>query len=266
MSVFKTHLHPLAKKMQIEYDAITEEYYRATYAGIEIIVMQKNGYVNATKLCQQGGKQFKGWSRLNIAEEIMEEIILQNPTIKEIKMTINGGSNQKITGTYVHPQLLTHVAMWISPKFQVKIGAWIEQWKSFSPQNSDLYLTSILSLDPSQSDQMEARVKQKLLKKYVGARCEVKTDHGYIDMVHDWVIIEIKNIKNYKNAVGQIIAYKMCLPTHRMRIVLFHEEMKVDEHLKGLINDLCFSLGIECVFYWTESLTIDPKKEINAVY
>jgi hypothetical protein len=54
----------------IIYENINEHYGRGKYAGLEVIIMKKNGYVNATKLCQLGGKELKHWNRSDSAFEL----------------------------------------------------------------------------------------------------------------------------------------------------------------------------------------------------
>ena len=37
----------------------------ATLGGLTIVVRQKDGYINATRLCKDGGKRFNNWHQLD---------------------------------------------------------------------------------------------------------------------------------------------------------------------------------------------------------
>ena len=77
-------------------------------------MMQENGYINATKLCQLGNAIYRKWSRLVGAQILINEFQaaisgpleineFQSSTSPELKILINGGENQSVWGTYVHP-------------------------------------------------------------------------------------------------------------------------------------------------------------------
>ena len=53
------------------YEQIDGDYWYATYLGTKIIIMKSNGYINATKLCTDGGKQFKNWLRCLPSQEVL---------------------------------------------------------------------------------------------------------------------------------------------------------------------------------------------------
>src|SRR5271156_5239230 len=104
-----------------------------------------NGYVNATKMCRAGGKDFYDWSRLKGSQELMQTLQLLNvdtealgsthhdenalqgtpPQIpggvcKYIEINMKTDKDKLISGTYVHPGLVPSVAGWISSEFQIK--------------------------------------------------------------------------------------------------------------------------------------------------
>lgn len=62
---------------------------------------------------------------------------------------------------------------------------------------------------------------QKRLKVELGGQIEVCCDSGYIDLLIDTEIIEIKHGMNWKHAVGQLLMYSLDYPTHKKRIHLF---------------------------------------------
>ena len=59
----------------------------------------------------------------------------------------------------------------------------------------------------------------------LGGNIEVQTDSGFIDLLTDTEIIEIKNGKKWKQAIGQILIYSSYYPEHTKRIHLFGIKM-----------------------------------------
>ncbi|MEB3249944.1 MAG: hypothetical protein VKK07_11425 [Merismopediaceae bacterium] len=64
------------------------------------------------------------------------------------------------------------------------------------------------------------------LAKRLNGQTEVNTSVGRIDIVTKTEIIELKNAKNWKGAIGQIKCYGHHYPNHRQRIHLFGEITK----------------------------------------
>jgi hypothetical protein len=66
----------------------------------------------------------------------------------------------------------------------------------------------------------EAWYRDRLAKKLHG-KTEVSTPVGRIDIVTNTEIIELKNVKNWKGAIGQIKSYGKFYPAHKLRVHLF---------------------------------------------
>ena len=96
-------------------EGINERFSWALYGDFRVIMMNSNGYINATKLCQLGGKEFKHWNETKQASELIEEVkkYINNPII-----LIKNNNKQKVWGTYVHPELLKHIFYWVMPTGQ----------------------------------------------------------------------------------------------------------------------------------------------------
>ena len=71
------------------------------------------------------------------------------------------------------------------------------------------------------------------IQKELCGKIEVETDSGFIDLLTETEIIEIKNGKQWKSAVGQILVYSLEYPVHKKRIHLF--DIEFDEN----INEKC---------------------------
>jgi len=111
----------------IAFKQIRENYWLGQYGDLTIVMRKDSGYVNATKLCKDGGKRFDNWLRLESGKELMAECrrhqALQNAqaenlTWKDAAPHIRGAvciyvqtsniseEDRLISGSYCHPLLL----------------------------------------------------------------------------------------------------------------------------------------------------------------
>lgn len=132
---------------KISYDKINENFSYGNYGGIKVILMNDNGYLNATKLCTLAKKHLYHWvATVNAKELISEvekeinffndvhrstlesnverephEITLGSQGIKK-EVIIVDSSFGECRGTYVHPLLVPHIASWCCPKFAIYVS------------------------------------------------------------------------------------------------------------------------------------------------
>lgn len=116
----------------IAFEKVNDDYAWGNYGDFKVLIMLKNGYINVSKLAKDGGKGFKQWKRLAQAEELQNEISLGVgiPT-SNLLMIINGGVQEIdliIRGTYAHPDLVPHIASWVSAKFAVKVSRIVNEY------------------------------------------------------------------------------------------------------------------------------------------
>ena len=108
---------------KLEYEKINNVYSKAKYAGFDVTMNMENGYINATKLCSDGGKQMKNWLRNDGNKELVEFFENSHTLIIEpMTIIVTGGQNTLLRGTYVHPKLIPHIASWVSPAFAYKVS------------------------------------------------------------------------------------------------------------------------------------------------
>ena len=91
------------------------------------IPVSKDGYVNVTKLCKAGGKEYFKWKENKNSEAIIQALegslrIRRDLIIRDIKT----GKNER-RGTFVHRRLALIIAQWISADFAVQVAAWTEE-------------------------------------------------------------------------------------------------------------------------------------------
>jgi len=93
--------------------------------------MKKNGYINASKLCKDAGKEFRHWTDNKTSKRL---IYLLTAKIDNILISIRGGRDTLIRETYVHPILVTYIAIWCSQEFALKFLYGSKNGKIFREQ------------------------------------------------------------------------------------------------------------------------------------
>ena len=120
---------PLGEKMSIVIEEIKEEdveYSNITLNNVVISSRPIDHYVNATHLCQAGGKKFNDWFRLDTTKELINELsAVAGIPVSGLVDTKHGGNNKTAQGSWIHPDLSIQLAQWISPKFAIQVSKWI---------------------------------------------------------------------------------------------------------------------------------------------
>jgi hypothetical protein len=113
------------------------EYHYANYGKFIVIMIKSedytNGFVNATKLCQLGNKNYFHWLELKKSKELIKFYETKFGTRDhddQIKFVFESKGTDKIdlklSGTYVHKQLILNISLWISNEFYDKVSNIIE--------------------------------------------------------------------------------------------------------------------------------------------
>jgi hypothetical protein len=93
---------------------------------VVVISRSEDNYINATQLCQAGGKQFNDWFRLNITKSLLIEAVSETGIpVSQLIDIKKGNSNEFQQGTWIHPDLAIQLAQWISPQFALQVSKWI---------------------------------------------------------------------------------------------------------------------------------------------
>jgi len=221
----------------LEFETIDEKYSKALYGDFNVIIDITNGYINATKLCAVGGKRFDNWIRNNGSRELIKEF---EENLTEYDNVVITDNSYGITrGTYVHPDLIPHIASWVSPKFACKISKIINAWKQSSPENEFRYWNDMGESFKQTKYNHTPEWKEAFIRDHIALEedgsIEVETPAGFIDVLTSDKIIEVKQEHNWKHALGQIKCYGFYYPTKEKWIYLF--DCKYTN--KDIINNIC---------------------------
>ncbi len=95
----------------------------------------------------------------------------------------------------------------------------------------------------------EKQIRDRL-KLELDGQVEVSTAVGRIDLLTATEVIEIKDISDWKGALGQILAYSAFFPEHNKRIHLFG---RLDLAKLALATQTCSEFGITVTFEEVQS-------------
>jgi hypothetical protein len=88
----------------------------------------------------------------------------------------------------------------------------------------------------------EQSVQKRLAKTLGKVQREVPTLAGNVDLLTERELIEVKSVKNWKCAVGQVLIYGQSYPEHQKRIHLFGEASR---DFLSMIRTYCTALDID---------------------
>jgi len=163
------------------------------------------GYTNATAMCKANGKLWGTYWKTQKAQSFANAV-KERHGLDESVISIQGGDDPTIQGTWVHIEVANHLLTWLQ-----------ENNKECKHNKS------------------EAKVRDRLASS-INGKTEIVTPVGNIDVLTSTQIIEIKDAKSWKCALGQVIAYGHYYPSHKKRIHLFNKEYSQS---KSIIEDIC---------------------------
>ncbi|GAG28686.1 unnamed protein product, partial [marine sediment metagenome] len=148
---------------------------RGKYGEFKVVIMKETGYINASKLCKLGGKDYRMWKRYGKSQALINAI--KDDVGKNVTISINGAYAPDIRGTYVHSYLVPHIACSISVDFAVKVSKWLDEWRSYSIKNELNYWTSLgkaMQNPTNYNNDKEKQIQDRLRLELENAEIEVE--------------------------------------------------------------------------------------------
>src|SRR3981189_803952 len=94
-------------------------------------MMKDCGFINATKLCSDGGKYLKNWYANQSSKDLLrclatklgEDGDIESIFVFKVVRTAQQTDAEKsVSGTYYNPLIIPHIACWISPDFAIIVS------------------------------------------------------------------------------------------------------------------------------------------------
>ena len=199
-----------------------------------IIESREDGYIDVTNLCKAGKKEFKHWNSLNKTKAFLHELAstVGIPTVELISQHTGGNGDRH---TWVHPQVAINIAQWISPKFDVKVSAWVLEVM----MTGKVDITNTKSYRELKEDNKNKQLKIQLMtKKYV--KKQTRTQYNERNVVYILTTSNMKKERRYilgkaTNLTSRLSVYNKS-DEHE---VVYYQECP-DEEKMGLVESLVF--------------------------
>ena len=222
-----------------------------TLNNIVITSRSDDNFINATQLCQAGGKLFADWYRLNATKELINEASSDmGIPISQLVDLKKGNSCEFIQGTWIHPDLAIQLAQWISPKFAIQVSKWIRQLFT----NGKVEINTQLITENKLKDKKIKLLENTYLKKHKRINYPDK-NVIYILSTDDhlknrtYIIGKAINLKTRlstynKTCEHQVIYYKKCINEETLNLVELNVLNKLKQYQEKANRDR-FILPIE---------------------
>ena len=199
----------------------TVNYSMITLNNVSITSRPIDHYVNATQLCQAGGKKFSHWFSLDTTKELIKELSADaGITASGLVETKRGGNNKSDQGSWIHPDLSISLAQWISPQFSIQVSKWVRTLFNKGSVEIDLNLLRERERDIRIKDNIIKELKSVCLSKQ--SRVEYPEKNVIYLLTTDdhlkrrtYIIGKAKNLTNRlgtynKTCDHTVVYYKEC--------------------------------------------------------
>jgi len=197
--------------------------------GYTIEHRDEDGFVNVTNLCKAGDKQFKAWFRLD-KTKVFLQVLSESVLISTDSLIKYNTAYGKERATWAHPQVAINIAQWISPRFDVKVSAWVYEVM----MTGKVDISNTKSYRQLQSENKDHKLKiQHLTKKYV--KRQPRIDYKERNVVYILTTANMKKERRYilgkaenltnrlsvynKSDEHEVIYYQECPDEEKMNIV-----------------------------------------------
>jgi KilA-N domain len=164
----------------ITFEPVNDEYYWGYYSDFKVLIMARNGYINATQMCQDGGKRYRNWLRNQSSKELITEVAMSALLRANLIIIKNVKGVNEYRGTYVHPDLIPHIAMWISPSHAVKVSKILLEYYLIGEKEKNAI---VVHQKESEIDELKSMI----------ARMEAKSDAALKDLSNEVSKLSLDN-------------------------------------------------------------------------
>jgi len=206
-----------------------------TLNNIVIISRSEDNYINATQLCQAGGKQFNDWFRLNTTKQLIDALKSKTgiPVLDLIEIN-KGGLH---LSSWIHPDLAIQLAQWISPIFALQVSSWIRT----------LFTNGNVSIDVKilEDKNNELKIKNNKIKllEDMYLKKHKRIDYPERNVIYMLTTEDNKKKRNY--VIGKAINLTNRLSSYNKTAeheVVYFKECKSEENMNAIENMVLLKL------------------------
>lgn len=207
---------------RIVFERINDQFGWGQYGEFRVLIRMRDNYVNATKLCTDGGKQFPNWNRLDASKALIRELERTSSDLKRFSTPVVDEITAygETRGTYVHPELVPHIASWISSEFAIKVSRIV---------NEHIVREYQWELDKRQGtiNSLENKV-DRLIGDLTDTHRELKETRSELGKAHRLLDVMNENMIETMGNLGMIsrerVPLERMVPKEKEQLVLLHLE------------------------------------------
>jgi hypothetical protein len=257
-------IEELSKNIQLNNQTIIEKQIKTfeslTLNNIVITSRSDDNFINATQLCQAGGKRFHNWYQLDTTKQLINEAASEAGIPASLLVDIKKGNSTEFNqGTWIHPELAIQLAQWLSPKFAIQVSKWIINLFT----NGKVEINTKLVTENKLKDQRIKLLEDTYVKKHKREDFPDKNVIYIITTVDHlknriYIVGKAKNLKNRlstynKTCDHQVIYYKKCVDEETLNLVelnvlkklkKYQEKANRDRFILPLENDITLFTNI----------------------
>jgi hypothetical protein len=186
---------------------------------VEIDIQEFGGtlYINMPKLSKCGKQAFKDFMRTARARIYKQ--------VHGVDAVIRVPGPQGCPHMWAVEEMANMYIMSISAEFAVKAMGWIKAWKAQHADHVTEWRHAVETHIPDDTRcDLEKRVVDAFCAQVPNCTREVGVElgsQGYVDVLTDSHLYEVKTWRNWRHAVGQALCYGASFPTRQLVVVLF---------------------------------------------
>jgi hypothetical protein len=235
--------------------SINDEYHWGLYCELKVIIMTKNDYINATRLCIDNGKRFDNWLRNQSSKQLISAILKEENVSEELILIKNMKGPNEYRGTYVHRKLMFSIVSWTSARNAIMMSEVLSKALSSDPNNSEMEqlikLLSTISIKKTDSDEKYIKVKRN------------SENHESKNYTLDKIIDMVKPVIVLKDLTGALSDIRRTLRTNIDKccgIYMFYNK-ETNEYYIGSSKNVISRISD----YLTDSYITKPTKYKNLI-
>jgi hypothetical protein len=198
---------------EIVYEPINQDYGWGKYGEFKVLIRRRDGYVNATKLCKEGGKEFFHWSSNEASKRMANELSTSLGIPRDgLFQVIVGGIDADLRGTYVHQDLVPHIASWISPQFAIKVSRIVNDFivcqyeQAIREKNGEISQLKLLNEkiekkfkeEERRHEESERRFRESE-RRYEETKISLEEAHRKLDLANENIIEAVRGVNRANN-------------------------------------------------------------------
>jgi hypothetical protein len=203
----------------VAFQDVNEEYSWVNYGQFKLLMMKRNGYVNVTKMCDEGNKSFFNWKKNSRSKELIKCIIndfsdlLIRRSENELLIIVSTGNQHEayLRGTYAHPDLVLDIACWLSGEFYLKASKIVREYfnKQEREKLAELHRNEINKLEGEKTkletkfDRLEEEFKKADEERKKADEERKRSEIRYIEMCKKYDI-QYDNISGLKDNISEL--------------------------------------------------------------